>query len=672
MPDAIDALIDSLAERATRRQQAGGATVRGAAGPALQGLTFGFGDELTAGVRSLFGSNYDEALGQERAALADYRERHPALAMGAEVAGSLPTLLIPGLGVAGQAAARGAQVGGAAMRALRAGAAAGAAGGALQGFGEGEGGITQRAMGAGVGGAVGGVAGGAGGAALEGARAAGRGAREWLQREAGMQPGRQAAEMAARAIERDRPDGDMGAALTDSIIRRRDQATAGMPDTPETLAEVSGPNALTQLEALAQQPGEAMTRVTRQMTERGEGRMNRVDQALVATFGDVDAAYRQQQRLFERRRQEAAPAFAAALDNGTPPDAETLLLLQRVPPAAYRDAREIARMREGQDLSFNIREREDGGVDFDQAPSLRDIHRVLVGLSEYVTKNTDDHGHLNGLAAAAVNLRDQLRGRLDRLTVDDQGRSLYAEARRLWAEPTQQLEALQMGQRLFREAPERLRETVGGMSEPERWRFVEGGMSALRDSLGRVRTTGSANPINAIAGSARQRQALQVLAEAAGLSPEDAATRYRTLAGYLQAENAGHQAEGQLLRNSRTAARQAAMGDLAAAGAGASIGGAAGYLAGGDTSAAGMGALAAGAGGRYLARRGREAATDRLAAMLGATDPAEQRQALRLLQEAQQRLLAARRGLSPNVAARAGLAVGAGPGADEIRRGLLD
>ena len=49
-----------------------------------QGLTFGFGDELTALARSLFGAeSYDDLVQEERDALDLFREQHPELAYGA-------------------------------------------------------------------------------------------------------------------------------------------------------------------------------------------------------------------------------------------------------------------------------------------------------------------------------------------------------------------------------------------------------------------------------------------------------------------------------------------------------------------------------------------------------------------------------------------------------------
>ena len=65
-----------------------------------QGVTFGFGDELEAGVRSLVGDrSYDEEVADIRKSISEFRETNPVAAYGSEFVGSIPT----GVGLAGLA-----------------------------------------------------------------------------------------------------------------------------------------------------------------------------------------------------------------------------------------------------------------------------------------------------------------------------------------------------------------------------------------------------------------------------------------------------------------------------------------------------------------------------------------------------------------------------------------
>lgn len=103
---------------------------------ARQGVTFGFGDEINAGVRAgmdwlggeNFGEAYDQRLAHERGLLEQVRGENPAASLGGEITGAiLPSLLTGGT----------TSLVGAGVR--------GAAGGAAYGFGEGEGGAEDRA-----------------------------------------------------------------------------------------------------------------------------------------------------------------------------------------------------------------------------------------------------------------------------------------------------------------------------------------------------------------------------------------------------------------------------------------------------------------------------------------------------------------------------------------------
>jgi hypothetical protein len=117
-----------------------------------QGATFGLGDEVSAGIRSLGPLTYDQALEGERALVEDARKAggYNAGNLIGAVAGG-PGKLLTGL------AARGVSAG----AKIAYGALAGATGGAIQGAGEAEGGAAQRVTGALEGAALGGIAGAA-------------------------------------------------------------------------------------------------------------------------------------------------------------------------------------------------------------------------------------------------------------------------------------------------------------------------------------------------------------------------------------------------------------------------------------------------------------------------------------------------------------------------------
>ena len=110
-----------------------------------QGVTFGFGDELEAGVRSLIGDrSYDEEVADIRKSISEFRDTNPIAAYGSEIVGSIPT----GVGLAGLALRGG----------LKGAAKIGALEGSIYGAGEGEGvtgTATSAALGTGLGAAGG-------------------------------------------------------------------------------------------------------------------------------------------------------------------------------------------------------------------------------------------------------------------------------------------------------------------------------------------------------------------------------------------------------------------------------------------------------------------------------------------------------------------------------------
>jgi len=67
-----------------------------------QGLSFGFGDEIEGFVRSIANKDisYEDAVSQARGKLDRFREENPVLAYGSEIAGSLPSAVAGGVGLA--------------------------------------------------------------------------------------------------------------------------------------------------------------------------------------------------------------------------------------------------------------------------------------------------------------------------------------------------------------------------------------------------------------------------------------------------------------------------------------------------------------------------------------------------------------------------------------------
>lgn len=114
-----------------------------------QGMTFGFGDEVGAGLRTAFGQGdgYDFNLAAERELLRRQRQERPIGMAGAEIVGAaIPSFLLPGAGVArtGEAATTAATKAPGIVDRIADAAGAGAVYGGVYGIGTGEGGFENR------------------------------------------------------------------------------------------------------------------------------------------------------------------------------------------------------------------------------------------------------------------------------------------------------------------------------------------------------------------------------------------------------------------------------------------------------------------------------------------------------------------------------------------------
>ena len=210
---------------------------------ARQGVTFGFGDEINAGVRAVgdmiggkpFGEAYDARLAHERGLLEQVGRENPVASTAGEIGGAV----IAPLGAAGKATT----LAGAAVR----GAGAGAISGAAYGAGNAEGGAGERVEGAASGAALGALFGaGANSAVYAGSRGVQR-----LMGKATERPSlgtlRVAKDAAYKAVD------DAGETFgADDMVALRDAAAKAIGDldyVPETDAQTKA--ALTILDARA-------------------------------------------------------------------------------------------------------------------------------------------------------------------------------------------------------------------------------------------------------------------------------------------------------------------------------------------------------------------------------------------------------------------------------------
>lgn len=454
-----------------RYYESGGVVDYGAGRALLQGLTFGFADELEAMLPSAISGlegDREQRRGQILAGKTAYEAAKPGEAMAMEIAGAIPTALIPGGLVA-----RGAMTGGASLAGTMArGAGVGAAEGAIGGAGRAEtmGDVPGRAL---LEGGIGGVVGGAFPIATTGIASA-------------LRAGRGTEQQALSQMSRALPEQQLAQAE-----QRVAQRVAAGDTSPLTLAEMGGATAQRELRGLRGGSAEVEEIVEPRLTARMAQQGQRVEEAVERAVGmgpessvvlgnvirDQENAaaplYRAIREkyptvqvkdmvdIFERESfREAYPAIVRSVNErlrGQIPDE----VLNRTPKTYDEFIRQV-RSAEGVEVPFDF---------LDQA-------KRAIGSKGLAAKRGGDEN----LASLRFKTADDLRARTD-VKVPE-----YQEARRVFAGEAAIEEAMDAGKKFERMTPAEVRQTLAKMEGSEREAFITGAVDALRLKIGEAGT----------------------------------------------------------------------------------------------------------------------------------------------------------------------------------------
>src|SRR3990167_3203301 len=429
--------------------------VGGLARSALQGAAFGFGDEATAAVKALprlmpggqkFGETYEREVGEERQALTGFREEHPALALGTELATAV------GTGLAGGAGLRAAGVGAKFLRGggLMRTAAEGAASGGLAGAGGAQGGVGERARGAGVGALLGGTAGVA--AKVAGAMLG-----------AGRSLASRSPATAGRLLRR-----TMAADETAVPALRAAVQEAG--EKPVTLMDVGGRN----LQGLARgaqsiQGSKAKNVIGDVLDTRQAGQRTRILEDLTEAAPELSRdALDMADEVIASRQAAAAPAYEKALaGEGDSPRIRELLSrpsMRRAVSAAEEIAEES-----GESLPVIP---ESGPI------SARTLHNLKMGLDRVVSGTRREPGIQSTFLRERVGTMKELLDEMDSAIPG------YREDRKSWAGDSAVLDAIKEGrEQVWKMDPRILKRRLSEMTESEAEAFSIGALDDIRQRI---------------------------------------------------------------------------------------------------------------------------------------------------------------------------------------------
>tara|TARA_R110000868_G_scaffold42836_2_gene144508 strand:+ start:9781 stop:11829 length:2049 start_codon:yes stop_codon:yes gene_type:complete len=469
---------DPLADMPQKKEMSWGDYAKGVGRSAASGLTFNWSDELLAGARAKSeGIPYEQALKEEREAKKEFEGQYPVAAIASELAGSVPTMFVPGLGIA-----KGAQVASRVARpvlspALVQGVKTGAVQGGLSGLGESD--STQLFSAEDIGSRLKSAAQGAGVGAVVGG---------------GLSKGAEVLTPAVTGVlERFSPkiseNVGMSRVLQDLERSGMTPEQAGKEwermykaGAPAQLFDVS-PSLTNRAEVIAQRPGQAGIDIAKDVEGRQAGQRGRVMQATRETMGVKGDYYGTEEALTKALRSNAEPFYEAAYQAKIPTQAQALLQteMDRVKeafPEAIASAKKLyASDGDGKLGKFGTKEVStvpgQSMKAFEEVPEVKQWDYIMRGLYQ-ASKSAGDGTPLAGNALA-------MRRRIGDIL--DQNVDAFKSARAVYKGDKEILEALENGKAFNKADPELLAREWKDMGAGERQAYRVGALKNMRDNI---------------------------------------------------------------------------------------------------------------------------------------------------------------------------------------------
>lgn len=441
-------------------------------------------DELSAKTSELFGGNYDEALDYERARNRNVDKRFPLVSTGLQVAGGIASTLA-GMRALGMGAA-GVNSGVPIAQRAATGLMVGAPVGAVDAFTRGEGGSENRLYDAALGAVLGGVTGAAAPLIGQGISSA-------------YQIGKNMLTPSARfgRIGVSRPVGEElvdflgGDASKTGLARIR---AAG----PDAMLMDAGPNAIGLADAVIQKRGPGASAVADAVANRAKQSSKNLVQTMDRTFGAPEGVAAQITAIREgsaQARDEAyKTAYDGAIDYASEQGRNIQSVFSRIPPEAWGYANRLMRVEgvKSKQILFDVAD--DGTVKLKTLPDVRQLDYVKQAI-DGVADAEDGKGALGAqtrIGRAFRKLAKDLRN-----SVKD-AVPAYGQALESASDPISRIEGLKLGTKVLNPAFTRaeLKESLEGMTGPERQAVISGVRAQIDEMMSNVRSTAS-DPDNA-------------------------------------------------------------------------------------------------------------------------------------------------------------------------------
>ena len=476
---------DPLADMPEKKDMSWGDVAKGVGRSAASGLTFNWSDELIAGYRAKNeGVPYEQALKEEREAKKQFEGQYPVTAIASEIAGSVPTMFIPGMGIAkgAQVASRIAKpamsIGQKVMASpVTQAAKVGAVQGGLSGLGESESenlfsaeDIASRlgsaAQGAGVGSVV-------GGALTKGAQVLAPAAKGVMERFSPKMSEDVAKSRVLQDLERSGMTPQQAGAEWERMYR------AG---APAQLFDVS-PALTNRAEVIAQRPGQAGIDIGADVEKRQAGQRGRINKATRDNMGVKGDFYDNEEALTKALRSNADPFYEAAYQAKIPTQAQAKLqsvmdTVKEAYPESISTAKKLyASDGDGALGKFGTKEVStvpgQSMKAFEEIPEVKQWDYIMRGLYQASTDSRTGSPLSNNALAMRRKIGEIL----------DQDVPAFKSARAVYKGDKEIMEALENGRKFSTADPELLKREWKDMGAGERQAYRVGALKNMRDNI---------------------------------------------------------------------------------------------------------------------------------------------------------------------------------------------
>ena len=257
------------------------------------------------------------------------------------------------------------------------------------------------------------------------------------------------------------------------------------------LADVLGERGVDMASGAALVPGKSRQQAADFVSGRKKDRPKRLRAVADENLSD-ESFYDNKDEIVESMRKEAEPLYKAAFAPKTTKGGRVVVQwdehLERMinDPDMKRGMAQgikiIRRDANADNIPFNYEEyaikgfNEDGTLIFGGTPNLRVLDAGKRGLDQIIEAARDDFGKIKWTPdlRSIENFRKKLVAKLDDMTTDEDGVSLYKKARAAWAGPATELDSLDLGRAFLRGDEEISKKAFDALSDKNKELFLIG------------------------------------------------------------------------------------------------------------------------------------------------------------------------------------------------------